>query len=180
MKRTQDLMDEIDFIPNDYPPEQLDKDITRMQEKKPFRELMESAAKERKTADMAKDISLHLKKEKCKVTFNNVIKHYKEYSVKNNIYFKEDEISTKNLIKKCNQYHQHYLLYINNNGRGTKIETKCYKNYYSDGKCNGWYTNEKRCDCGVKWCWNEEDTDYTNLHHINISYTEPTGNPEKY
>ena len=26
----------------------------------------------------------------------------------------------------------------------------------------------------------EEDTDYTNLHHINISYTEPTGNPEKY
>ena len=65
MKRTHDLlMDEIDFIPNDYPPEQLDKDITRMQEKKSFRELMKSAAKERKTADMGKDISLHLKKEK--------------------------------------------------------------------------------------------------------------------
>ena len=177
MKRTQDLMDEIDFIPNDYPPEQLDKGITRMQEKKSFRELMKSAAKERKTADLARDISLHLKKEKCIFTFNNVIKHYKEYSVKNNIYFKEDEISTKNLIKKCNQYHQYYLLYINNGGRGTKIDTKCYKNYED---CNGWYTNEKRCGCGVKWCWYEEDTDYTNLHHINISYTEPTGNPEKY
>ena len=100
MKRTHDLLKiEIDFIPNEYSPEQLDKDITRMQEKKSFRELMKSAAKERKTADLARDISLHLKKEKCVFTFNNVIKHYKEYSVKNNIYFKEDVISTKNLIK---------------------------------------------------------------------------------
>ena len=39
------------FIPNDYSPEQLDKDITRMQEKKSFRELMKSAAEERKAAD---------------------------------------------------------------------------------------------------------------------------------
>ena len=38
-------------IPNEYSPEQLDKDITRMQEKKSFRELMKSAAEERKAAD---------------------------------------------------------------------------------------------------------------------------------
>ena len=68
MKRTQDLMDEIDFIPNDYPPEQLDKGITRMQEKKSFRELMKSAAKERKTADMAKDYTETTGKKKEKNT----------------------------------------------------------------------------------------------------------------
>ena len=38
---------------------------------------------------------------------------------------------------------------------------------------------KKRCGCYIKWCWDEEDTDYTNLHHINISYTRPAGNPEK-
>ena len=131
------------------------------------------------SARVRSNISLYLKKESCIFIMYNVIKDYREYSVKNNIYFKEDEVSTKILFKKCNQYHQHYLLYENNNGRGTKIETKCYKNNFFE-KCDGWYTNEKRCGCGVKWCWDEEDTDYTNLHHINISYTEPTGNPTKY
>ena len=36
---------------NEYSPEQLDKDITRMQEKKSFRKLMKLAVEERKAAD---------------------------------------------------------------------------------------------------------------------------------
>ena len=36
---------------NEYSPEQLDKDITRMQEKKSFRKLMKLAGEERKAAD---------------------------------------------------------------------------------------------------------------------------------
>ena len=129
------------------------------------------------TARVRSNIAMYLKKES---NIENVIKEYKEYSVKIKIYFKEDEISTKKLFEKCNLHHQHYLLYENNNGRGTKIETKCYKsNFYDDFyNCNGWYTNEKRCGCYVKWYWDEDtDTDYTNLHHINISYTRPTGDP---
>ena len=128
-------------------------------------------------ARVRSNIGLYLKKES---NIDNVIKEYKEYSVKNKIYFKEDKISTKKLFEKCNLYHQHYLLYKNNGGRGTKIKTKCYKNNFYDEfyMCDGWYTNEKRCGY-VKWYWDEEDTDYTNLHHINISYTRPSGNPEK-
>ena len=32
---------------------------------------------------------------------------------------------------------------------------------------------KKRCGCYIKRYWDEEDTDYTNFHHINISYTRP-------
>ena len=57
-----DLLEmKIDSIPNEYSPEQLDKDITRMQEKKSFRELMKSAAEERKTADWVNSLNSFLK-----------------------------------------------------------------------------------------------------------------------
>ena len=36
-------------------------------------------------------------------------------------------------------------------------------------QCDGWYTNSKRCDCGIKWCWFEgKGVVYTNLEHFNI------------
>ena len=108
-----------------------------------------------------------------------IIKDYMKYAIKNNIYFNEDEVSSKNLFKKCNQHRQHYLLYKNNYDRGTKIETKCYKKYFSSEICDGWYTNEKRCGCGVKWYWDEGDTDYSDLNVINIFDKIPTGNPER-
>ena len=39
----------------------------------------------------------------------------------------------------------------------------------------GWYTNEKRCDCGIKWFLDDTDVDYTDLNVINIYDDLPTG-----
>ena len=58
-----------------------------------------------------------------------------------------------------------------------KTDTKCYKN--STEICDEWYTNEKRCGCGIKWYWDEGDTDYSNLNLINIFDKIPTRNPDK-
>lgn len=94
------------------------------------------------------------------------------YAVKNNIFFNEDELSSKKLFLECNKHRQQYLLYYNNGCRGSKIDTKCYKNF---NECMGWYTNEKRCDCGIKWFLDDTDVDYTDLNVINIYDDLPTG-----
>ena len=113
---------------------------------------------------------------KKKKEIGEIIYDYMKYPTKNKIYFNEDNLSSKKLFSECNQHRQHYLLYENNGGRGSKIDTKCYKD---SNECNGWYTNEKRCGCGIKWYWDDWCIDYFDLNLINIYDKTPTGNFNK-
>ena len=59
------------------------------------------------------------------------------------------------------------------------VKNKIYLNEDNLNECNGWYTNEKRCGCGVKWCWDDWCIDYFDLNVINIFDKTPTGNFNK-
>lgn len=82
-------------------------------------------------------------------------------------------ISIKDLIKKCNEFHQKYLLTESNNGRGwhsNRTRDSCTD-------CNGWYYNDKRCECGnfKNWCWNSDGVDFSKVKQFTIFNTAPFG-----
>jgi len=87
----------------------------------------------------------------------------------------EDDID---LFSKCNRHRQDELLYNSNGGLGWYVEEECPHRY--EGECDGWYVNEKSCECGnyKGWTWNEDDFDQSDILMFNIECNEPYGHAE--
>lgn len=100
---------------------------------------------------------------------------YIDYAKENGIDYKTDD----ELIEKCNQYRQEYLLNGINDGQGWFVDEGCP--FPFDEGCDGWYTGNHRCECGSYkgFTWNSEDFDPTDILQFDITSDRPYGSAEK-
>jgi DNA repair exonuclease SbcCD ATPase subunit len=105
------------------------------------------------------------------------LERYKEYAAKHFIFYDEDD--DQDIFRQCNEFHQEHLLTDSNDGDGWFVKEGC-PHRYTDDECEGWYYNNKRCECGnyKGWTWNHDDFDPTDLSQFNIEHEVPYGNAE--
>lgn len=98
---------------------------------------------------------------------------YISYALAHNIKYENDN----ELFSECNQHHQRDLLENSNNGKGWYSNRECPWPSDEDGMCNGWYYNNRRCECGnyKGFSWNDDNLDEATLYEFNIESQYPYG-----
>lgn len=104
----------------------------------------------------------------------SIIPKYREYAVEHEIAYDVDYIES--LIIACNEHHQENLL----SSHFSEGSCPCPEDDNEDN-CSGWYTFEKRCQCGgyKGFRWNDDDVDFSDITEFNIMHTEPAGFRER-